>query len=75
MELFGGLMVLIWMVGFFLTVIWFILPFVIFSIKARVEETLHRIVLLDERLASIESQLNERSDINSSANREQQPLH
>jgi hypothetical protein len=57
MELFGGVMVLLWMLGFFLTVIWFILPFVIFSIKARVEETMQKIELLDARLVSIEAKL------------------
>lgn len=59
MELFGGVMVLLWMIGFFLTVIWFILPFVIFSIKGRIEETLHRLELVDSRLASLENQLAE----------------
>ncbi len=57
MELFGGLMVMIWMIGFFLTVIWFILPFVIFAIKGRVEETLTRIEKIEERLTSIEKLL------------------
>jgi len=57
MELFGGLMVMLWMIGFFLTVIWFILPFVIFSIKGRVEETLIRVEKIDERLVAIEKRL------------------
>lgn len=57
MELFGGLMVMLWMIGFFLTVIWFILPFVIFSIKGRVEETLNRLEIIEARLASIQKQL------------------
>lgn len=57
MELFGGLMVIIWMIGFFLTVIWFILPFVIFSIKGRVDESLARLESIDKRLSLIEKQL------------------
>ena len=57
MELFGGLMVILWMTGFFLTVIWFILPFVIFSIKGRVEESLSRLEMIERRLSSIEKQL------------------
>jgi hypothetical protein len=57
MELFGGFMVMLWMVGFFLTVIWFILPFVIFSIKGRTEEVLQRIELVESRLAAIEQAL------------------
>jgi hypothetical protein len=48
------------MIGFFLTVIWFILPFVIFSIKGRVEETLNRLELIDKRLSFIEKQLGNR---------------
>lgn len=57
MELLGGFMVLLWMVGFFLTVIWFILPFVIFSIKGRTEEILQRIDALDGRLQRIEASI------------------
>jgi len=57
MELFGGFMVMLWMIGFFLTVIWFILPFVIFSIKGRTEEVLLRIELLEKRLIAIEDAL------------------
>ncbi len=57
MELFGGLIVILWMAGFFLTVIWFILPFVIFSIKARVEESVSKLEKIEDRLISIEKQL------------------
>lgn len=57
MELFGGFMVMLWMVGFFLTVIWFILPFVIFSIKGKTEEVLQRIELIETRLSAIEKAL------------------
>ena len=57
MELFGGFMVMLWMIGFFLTVIWFILPFVIFSIKGRTDEVLQRIELIENRLAAIENAL------------------
>jgi hypothetical protein len=60
-ELFGGLMVILWMIGFFLTVIWFILPFVIFSIKGRVEESLNRLDLIEKRLSFIEKHLEGRS--------------
>lgn len=57
MELFGGFMVMLWMIGLFLTVIWFVLPFVIFSIKGRVEEILQRIELIEGRLTAIEKVL------------------
>lgn len=65
MELFGGLMVMLWMIGFFLTVIWFILPFVIFSIKGRVEETLIKIDNIEDRLSSIEKRLGESRHLDS----------
>lgn len=58
MEIFGGLMIIIWMIGFFLTIIWFILPFVIFSIKGRVEETLQRLESIEGRIAAIERSIN-----------------
>jgi len=60
-ELFGGLMVILWMTGFFLTIIWFILPFVIFSIKGRVEESLSRLELIEKQLSIIEKHLGNRS--------------
>jgi hypothetical protein len=57
MEIFGGLLVLVWMTGFFLAIIWFITPFVILGIKARTDETLDRIKAMDSRLSVIEQQL------------------
>lgn len=60
MELFGGLMVIFWIIGFSLTVIWFLLPFVIFSIKGRVDETLSRLEVIEKRIGSIEKQLQNR---------------
>jgi hypothetical protein len=44
-------------IGFFLTVIWFILPFVIFNIKGRVDRTLVLVEEMDKRLAAIERTL------------------
>ena len=66
MELFGGFMVMLWMIGFFLTVIWFVLPFVIFSIKGRTEEILQRVEQMETRLVAIEKAL---TDLSSSNNR------
>lgn len=57
MEIFGGFMVMLWMIGFFLTVIWFVLPFVIFSIKGKVDRTAQLVEQMDGRLARIEQQL------------------
>lgn len=61
MELFGGLMVIFWIIGFSLTVIWLILPFVIFSIKGRLNEVLSRLEVIENRIASIEKQIQKRT--------------
>ena len=57
MEVFGGFMMMLSIIGFFLTVIWFILPFVIFNIKGRVDRTLQLVEEMDKRLAALESSL------------------
>ncbi len=57
MEIFGGFMVMLSIIGFFLTVIWFILPFVIFSIKGKVDRTLILAEETEQRLAAIEELL------------------
>jgi len=60
MEVFGGFMMMLSIIGFFLTVIWFILPFVIFNIKGRVDRTLVLIEEMDKRLVAIEVALKAR---------------
>ena len=57
MEIFGGFMVMLWMLGFFLTIIWFILPFVIFSIKGKVDRTAQLVEQIDARLNALEQRL------------------
>lgn len=57
MEIFGGFMVMLSIIGFFLTVIWFILPFVILSIKGKVDRTLILAEETERRLAAIEELL------------------
>jgi hypothetical protein len=54
MEVFGGFMMMLSIIGFFLTVIWFILPFVIFNIKGRVDRTLFLVEEMEKRLSAIE---------------------
>ncbi|HBA90016.1 MAG TPA: hypothetical protein DCZ75_19075 [Geobacter sp.] len=61
MEIFGGFMMMLSIIGFFLTVIWFILPFVIFNIKGRVDRTLLLVEEMDKRLAAIEQSLKNRA--------------
>jgi galactitol-specific phosphotransferase system IIC component len=59
MEVFGGFMMMLSIIGFFLTVIWFILPFVIFNIKTRVDRTLFLVEEMEKRLTAIEKRLRE----------------
>lgn len=58
MELFGGMMVMIWILFFFLSVVWFVLPFVIFSVKGKVDRSVELLESLDRRLASLEIRIN-----------------
>lgn len=60
MEIFGGFMMMLSIIGFFLTVIWFILPFVIFNIKGRVDRTLFLVEDMEKRLTAIEKRLQDR---------------
>ena len=57
MEIFGGFMMMMSLIGFFLTVIWFILPFVIFNIKGRVDRTLFLVEEMEKRLTAMERTL------------------
>jgi cytochrome b subunit of formate dehydrogenase len=57
MEVFGGFMMMLSIIGFFLTVIWFILPFVIFNIKGRVDRTLFLVEDMEKRLSALERSL------------------
>lgn len=62
MEIFGGFMMMLSIIGFFLTVIWFILPFVIFNIKGRVDRTLLLVEEMEKRLAELEQSLKAREE-------------
>lgn len=57
MEVFGGFMMMASILGFFLTVIWFVLPFVIFSIKGKVDRTVILAEEAERRLSAIEARL------------------
>ncbi|HJV66061.1 MAG TPA: hypothetical protein VJ550_10025 [Geomonas sp.] len=60
MEVFGGFMMMLSIIGFFLTVIWFAVPFVIFNIKGKVDRTLVVMEDLERRLAALERALQAR---------------
>lgn len=57
MEVFGGFMMMASILGFFLTVIWFILPFVIFSIKGKVDRSVILAEEAERKLTAIEARL------------------
>ena len=57
MEVFGGLMTMLGMVWFFLAVIWFITPFVIFAIKGKVDRSHLLLEQLERRLDTLEQRL------------------
>jgi hypothetical protein len=57
MELFGGFMVMLSIIGFFLTVIWFILPFVILSIKGKTDRIHVLVEDMNQRLTAMETRL------------------
>lgn len=59
MEIFGGFMVMMSIIGLFLAVVWLIMPFVVFAIKGRQDRSLEILEGIDKRLAAIERQLAE----------------
>jgi hypothetical protein len=59
MEIFGGFMVMLSILGFFLAVLWFILPFVIFSMKGKQDRTYELLESVDRRLAALERRLSQ----------------
>ena len=52
MEIVGGFVVLLSIVGFFLAVVWFILPFIVFSIKGKLDRVLESLERIERRLDS-----------------------
>lgn len=58
MEIFGGFMVMASILGFFLAVLWFILPFVIFAMKGKLDRACELLEDMDRRLATLEGRLN-----------------
>ena len=67
MEIFGGFMVMLSILGFFLAVLWFILPFVIFSMKGKQDRTFELLESVDRRLAAIEQRLNQPATVSEPA--------
>lgn len=57
MEIFGGFMMMMSILGFFLVVIWFLVPFLVLSIKGKVDRSLVLLEDMEKRLAAIERTL------------------
>lgn len=57
MELVGGFMVMVSIVGFFLAVLWFILPFVIFAMKGKLDRSHVMLEDMEKRLTAMEARL------------------
>jgi flagellar biogenesis protein FliO len=57
MEIFGGFMVMMSIIGMFLAVVWLIMPFVVFAIKGKQDRSLEILEGIDKRLAVVEQQL------------------
>ena len=55
MEIVGGFMVMMSIIGFFLAVIWLIMPFVVFAIKGKQDRTLEVLESIEKRLAALEA--------------------
>jgi hypothetical protein len=58
MEIFGGFMVMLSILGFFLAVLWLILPFVVFAMKGKLDRVCELLEAVDQRLTAIEQRLN-----------------
>jgi len=57
MEIFGGFMVMMSILSFFMAVVWLIMPFVVFTIKGKLDRTLDVLAGVEKRLAGMEAQL------------------
>ena len=57
MEIFGGFMVMMSIIGLFLAVVWLIMPFVVFAIKGKQDRSLEILEGIDKRLAELEKHL------------------
>lgn len=57
MEIFGGFMVMMSIISFFLAVVWLVMPFVVFAIKGKQDRTLEVLEGIEKRLVAIEASL------------------
>jgi hypothetical protein len=55
MEIFGGFMVMMSILSFFMAVVWLVMPFVVFTIKGKLDKTLDVLGSIEKRLADLEA--------------------
>ena len=67
MEIVGGFMVMMSIIGFFLAVVWLIMPFVVFAIKGKQDRTLEVLETMEKRLTAIETHLRSAEQRNSTS--------
>jgi hypothetical protein len=61
MEIFGGFMMMVSILGLFLAVVWLIMPFVVIAMKGKQDRSLEVLESMDKRLAAIEEQLRQQA--------------
>lgn len=57
MEIVGGLMVMMAILGLFVVAVWLVLPFAVFAVKAKMERVLELLETVDQRLGRVEERL------------------
>lgn len=62
MEIVGGFMVMMSIIGFFLAVVWLVMPFVVFAIKGKQDRTLDVLESMEKRLKTIEARIYENTE-------------
>lgn len=71
MEIVGGFMVMMSIIGFFLAVVWLVMPFVVFAVKGKQDRTLEVMESIEKRMANLENRLDilhtEQKNMNKSA--------
>jgi len=57
MEIFGGFMVMMSILSFFMAVVWFVMPFVVFAIKGKLDRTLDVLTDVEKRMTKLEARM------------------
>lgn len=57
MEIFGGFMVMMSILSFFMAIVWFVMPFVVFAIKGKLDRTLDVLTDVEKRMAKLEARM------------------